>query len=286
MFLQGFLLSLVAYFIWGIAPIFWKQVTHIPADVLLYHRVFFAFLILFLALLPKWKKHLLSLKDNFRFFFLTSAIIGVNWYIFVWAILNNRILETSLGYYLNPFVNLVVGYFFLKESLNRKQSISVSIAFVGVIFIAVAIGNLPWISVILALSFSAYGYLHKQISMRADASLFIETALLLPFFLYFNFSNPDIFEIYQQGNNLVWLFLGGVITVVPLLCFIQGVKHIPLSLTGILQFLAPTMTFLTAIFVYKENFSYLQLVGFLFIWISVSVYLYEAFKKRKKAHQD
>tara|TARA_B100001248_G_C27399748_1_gene469160 strand:- start:5567 stop:6433 length:867 start_codon:yes stop_codon:yes gene_type:complete len=282
MFLQGFALCLLAFTIWGLAPIFWKQATHIPTEILLYHRVIFANIILALWLIPHIRDVIRNMRQQWRRFIVTAVLIGTNWFTFVWAIINDKILETSLGYYLNPFLNLCVAAIFLNEKLKPMQYVAVGIAFMGVGVITYSVGYLPWVSVLLATSFCFYGYFHKKSSLRSEASLYIETTLLLPIFLALNFSHPQTLEVYKEPMNFVWLFFGGFITVLPLVFFIQGVKYIPFSLTGILQFLAPSMTFFIAIFKYEEPASRNQYLGFSLIWLAILIYVGESFRKRIK----
>ncbi|MCB0348270.1 MAG: EamA family transporter RarD [Bdellovibrionales bacterium] len=281
MFNSGIALSLSAYILWGLAPFFWKAAAHIPAAFLLYHRYTASFLLLIVWF--KFKKIKIPWAEIWQSRYkllISSTIICLNWFIFVWAILNNRIMETSLGYYLNPFISMLLGYFLLAEVLSSKQKMAVLLAFLGVIAISTSYSSFPWISLVLAVSFGFYGFIHKSLKLSALISLWVETGILTPFFFIATFLYPNWQEIYSEGFNVILLVLGGVVTVIPLLLYSMGVKKIPLSLTGILQFTAPTLSFLSAVLYYHEPFTHSHLVGFLCIWTAIAVYVFPMIKNR------
>jgi chloramphenicol-sensitive protein RarD len=284
MYNNGIALSWSAYILWGLAPFFWKAAAHIPAPFLLYHRYTVSFLLLLFWF--KFKRVEIPWKEiwkNRYLLLISSVIICLNWFIFVWAILNNRIMETSLGYYLNPFISMLLGVFLLSETLNQRQKIAISIAFAGVVAISLSYSSFPWISLVLAVSFAFYGFIHKKLGLSSLVSLGVETGLLSPIFFVATFFYPNWQGIYQEGSNILLLTLGGVITVIPLLLYSMGVKKIPLSLTGILQFTAPTISFLSAVLYFNEPFTMKHFIGFACIWTAIALYILPMLAARFKA---
>lgn len=281
MYSNGIALSLSAYILWGLAPFFWKAAAHIPAPFLLYHRYTASFLLLLIWF--KFKKISIPWNEiwqNRYKLLISSTIICLNWFIFVWAVINDRIMETSLGYYLNPFFSMLLGYFLLAEILNLRQKLAVSLAFIGVVAISLSYASFPWISIVLAVSFGFYGFIHKTLKISALISLWVETGILTPVFLVATFFYPNWQGIYLESYNVLLLVLGGVVTVIPLLLYSMGVKKIPLSLTGVLQFTAPTLSFLAAVLYYNEPFTHSHLVGFICIWTAIIIYVYPILRSR------
>lgn len=281
--------AFVAFLLWGLFPIYWKALKHIPSLELLCHRIvwssFFLF-ILYKIQSPKGggllRDGLINGKGIF-FIFLSSLTIGTNWYLYIWAVLKNHVIETSLGYFINPLLNIVLGFIFFKERLRPLQWISVSIAALGVLNQALNYGKFPWIALSLALTFGFYGLMRKISKLNSLVAIFLETLILgLPSLAYllYTYLSPST-QGWEYGNGTTrmitfYLLLGsGVVTSIPLICFGNAAKKLQLSTLGLFQFLAPTCQFLIAIFLYAEPFTSVHKVTFACIWSALFLFSIE-----------
>ena len=287
---KGIMFGVAAYIIWGLLPIYWKVLDVVRADVVFAHRILwsFLFILLYIALTNRISPFLTELKRilNHKKIFLAivaaSIVIGANWLVFIWAVQSNYVIQASLGYYMNPLMNVLFGVLILQERLSRLQQISVALAAVGVIYLTVSYNVFPWVSIILATSFAIYGLLKKIANLDATFSLMIETAVLTPFallYLLYQFGGSLGFQSLVSTNLL--LLSTGVATAVPLLLFGVAVIHIPLSLTGFLQYIAPTLMLIIGVILYKEPFTMDHFITFLFIWSSVVLYMVSTFKRKR-----
>ncbi len=276
---KGFLAAITCYILWGLVPIFWKQLKHIPALELINHRVIWSvFILLVIILVQKrfktYAQGFLTAKSFFTLL-LTTILISTNWLIFIWAVNENHILDTSLGYYINPILNIFLGSLILKEKLSKLQKWAVAVAAFGVLSLIISIGYLPWISLVIALSFALYGFVRKIAPMDPVIGLAQEASLLLvpalTYLYYLEGQGRNSFG--HNGFDSVMLFMCGVITTVPLLLFLFSLKRIKLSTIGILQFITPTTTFFLAIFYYGEPFEKAKIFAFALIWLSVGMYI-------------
>ncbi|WP_102347387.1 EamA family transporter RarD [Bacillus sp. Marseille-P3661] len=275
--------ALAAYGLWGVLPIYWKLLGLVSAGEILAHRIIWslAFLIGILIVSKKVKsgikeiKNIMADKQQSVAILLASLLISLNWFLFIWAVNNNHMVETSLGYYINPLVSVLLGIIFLKEKLTQLQMITFILAAVGVINLVLHFGSFPWVAFSLAISFGLYGLLKKFVHLGAIVGLTIETLVITPFALIY------LVYIYNQTNVSVstlsiseWLLLmgGGVATAVPLLLFATGVRRIPLSMIGFLQYIAPTLMLIIGVFVYDETFTKVHLISFIFIWLALLIF--------------
>lgn len=273
--------ALAAHTVWGFLPIYWKALRHVPAPEVLMHRIAWSFV--FLLLVLSYKRYwnwLEALKDwRVVLTFLTSSLLlALNWGLYIWAVNAGFIVETSLGYFINPLVNVLLGLLFLQERLRPGQWVAVAFAVVGVGYLTISYGSLPWISLTLAFSFGFYGLLRKTAKLDALAGLSLETALLfLPaagYLLWLQVNQTAVF-LHTDPLSNVLLPLAGVITAVPLFWFALAARQVPLTTMGVLQYVAPTFQFLIGVFLYGEAFTHDRLIGFSFIWVALAVYWVE-----------
>jgi chloramphenicol-sensitive protein RarD len=277
--LSGVIYAGSAFVIWGLGPIYWKALSGVPPPEIIVHRVIWSFLLL-LALIVLgrfWNAFIRALKDIrvLLALFTTAVILSANWLLYVWAVNNNHMLQGSLGYYINPLVNVVFGVLFLRERLRRAQVFAVLLAAVAVVYLTVSYGEFPWIALALASSFGLYGLIRKIAPVGALVGLGIETMLMLtPATVYFVFIETTGRAAFLKGGIGPDLLLLGtaVLTAVPLTLFTAGAKRINLSTVGLLQYIAPTGMFLLAVFYYHEPFSMAQVWTFILIWIALTIY--------------
>lgn len=290
---QGVGLGVSAYLLWGILPIYWKAIKHVPPPEVLAHRIawaaLFAILLTFRAGRAKELRETLTDRDSLLIFLASGLAIAANWFLYIWAVISGFVLETSLGYFINPLVSVFMGVFFLKEKLRAPQKIACVIAALAVAQLAYSYGSLPWISLALAFSFAFYGLLRKVAKRDALMGLTVETLLLAPLVI--------AYLIYLESDNRATLFhsdwattillLGaGVATAVPLLLFSMAARLLPLSLLGFLQYIAPTMQFLLAVFLYKERFTAAHAVTFGGIWLALGIFTLDALAQERRRRKN
>ena len=282
--------ALVAYGIWGFAPIYWKETDHFPAHELLAYRVLSAFAVALLLLLATglWRDVTPVLRAPRRAAALAaaSALIATNWLVFIYAVQTDRILATSLGYYINPLVNVLLGLVLLGERLSRAQSIAVALAAVGVGMLAWRTGGVPWISLVLAASFGLYGLMRKLAPTPPVVGFGLETLLLAPIAL------ATLAVMDERGAALVpaasagmkWLVAAsGLITAAPLIAFASAANRLPLSTLGMFQYLAPTLAFLLAVTFYGESFTLGHAVSFGCVWAALGLSAWDSFQRMPRA---
>jgi len=279
---DGLIAGLVAYVIWGILPVYFKIVGAADPLEVLTHRVIWAvpFGAIILTLRRQWGQVSLALRHRqmMGWLALSALLIAMNWFAYIWAIHDQRIFETSLGYYINPLTNMLVGVLFFHERLRRLQSLAVALAATGVIVLVVSGGQVPWVGLFLALSFTGYAVIRKKVVIGAMPGLFVETLLLLPFaltWLGWLFANAaPAFAAGDTGLNF-WLMMAGPITALPLLCFTVAARRLPMTMIGFMQFLAPTLQFCTGVY-YGELLTPAHIICFGFIWLAVIVFSVDA----------
>jgi chloramphenicol-sensitive protein RarD len=265
--------------IWGLLPLYLKVLQMVPVLQLTAHRVAWGFLFGFGWLLVRGEARLMmrALADpqTRSKLFVTAALIGINWGIFMWGTANHHVVEVSLGYFIAPLLNVVLGILVFRERLNRAQTVAVIIAAAGVIYLTLSAGRPPWLSIWLALSFALYGLVRKVAKVEALPGFAGETLLLFPFaagyILWCELGGQGSMTELGWGLNGV-LLLAGPVTAVPLVLFAVGARRIPLSTVGLLQYIAPTMQLLTAIFLFKEPFTTARIIGFSLIWAALAIY--------------
>ncbi len=289
---MGLFYGIAAFVIWGLNPIYWKLLKTIPAYEILAHRAVWALIVVTILITTRreWPSVRAALAQPriLGMVVASSAFLGINWFIYVYAVNTDRILETSLGYYINPLLNVVLGMLFLKERLRRWQGVAVALAFLGVALMAYEFGRLPWISLGLALTFGFYGLLRKIGSLGSIIGFGFETAVMtLPALLAIGFwESQGTGHFTSLGSRSVLLLMGtGLITAVPLMCFARGVRSMPLSTMGLIQYLTPTCTFFLGIAVYKESFTSTHLVTFAMIWTALIIYTIEGYLSRRSSAQ-
>ncbi len=285
---EGILYAFGAYFIWGMVPIYWKLIKHVPAIQLIGHRIAWSFILLALVLLAarKWQElHVLaSDRKIIRIYSAAAVLVFFNWFIYVWAVNSGYIVEASLGYFINPLLSVLLGVVFLRERLRLFQWIAVGLAAAGVIYLTVAYGRLPWISLGLAFTFGFYGLVKKTAPLGPLNGLTLETGILfIPAVLFLVWQ-----DLLGQGAFLHTGFVSdllmagaGFITTVPLLMFASAARRIPLTTIGIMHYITPTCQFLLGVFVYKEGFSAIQALGFGIVWIGLIIFGVESFMTRR-----
>ncbi|MBN2357338.1 EamA family transporter RarD [candidate division KSB1 bacterium] len=275
---KGIFYAIIAYVMWGVFPIYWKWLDHVPALQVLSHRM--AWSLVFVALLLLWKKSRLvrTIRRNPRqaaVFFLTACLLSVNWGLYIWAIQTDRVVDASLGYFINPLINVLLGTIFLRERLPLGHWVAVGLAVFGVLYLALQQAGLPWIALVLAFSFAFYGLLRKTAPLNSLEGLAVETTALLPLSLsYMVFLEVQGHGAFGHGDIITSLFLAfaGPVTALPLLFFAAGARRIPYSQLGFIQYLTPTLQFLIGVFMYLEPLSRDKLTGFAIVWLALALY--------------
>lgn len=287
----GIILGIITYLLWGILPIYWKLLKHVPADQILAHRVIWSFfLILLVILFQRRVKPFVKKATNPKVlgvFLIAAALIGTNWMIYIWAVNAGFIVESSLGYFINPLINVLFGVIFLKETIRPFQWVPIGLATIGVIYLTVSYGSLPWIALALAFLFGFYGLVKKTTTLLPVEGLTLETGILfLPALIWLFLADHNQTGVFLHTNLQTNLLLAGagIATVTPLLTFAAALKHIPLSVIGILQYIAPTLQFLIGVLVYDEPFTSTQLVGFSIIWVALILFSSESWYHSRKSH--
>ncbi|TNC98959.1 MAG: rarD [Rhodocyclaceae bacterium] len=284
----GIFAGIIAYLIWGLVPVFFKQIAEVPAVEIIAHRVVWAMLLM-TALIgfgrgfaDAWR--VARIPRQLTRIALASALVIINWLTFVWGVNNGHILETSLGYFILPLFNVALGVLVLKERLRPLQWLAVLLAATGVMIEAVRAGGLPWIALVLAGTFGIYGLLRKQLPLDAASGLFLETVCMTPLALawlgWLAFSGQSHFgggPGLLTGRDLM-LIATGAVTAIPLLLFAVATRRLPLNMMGFLQYLAPSITFLLAVFVYHEPLNLVRTLAFATIWTGLAVYSFDLFR--------
>jgi chloramphenicol-sensitive protein RarD len=280
-----------AFFIWGLGVIYWKALSDVPALEIIVHRVVWAFIVLLISIVIGRLRHefVSALKDLrvLLTLLLTAVILAGNWLLYVWAINNNYILQGSLGYYINPLVNVVFGVLFLRERLRPAQIAAVLLAGLGVVYLTFSYGEFPWIALALASSFGLYGLIRKVAPVGPLVGLSVEVVLMtVPAAIYLIYLGAKGSGSFLRGSLSTDLLLLGtsVLTVVPLTFFTAGAKRLNLSTVGLLQYMAPTIMFLLAVFYYHEPFLKAQVWTFIMIWTALIIYSTDSviYYRRKK----
>lgn len=288
----GYIYGILAFVIWGLAPIYFKALEGVSALEILAHRVAWSVpvvLLIMWVIKRPFPKDILQDKKTITILIATSILISGNWLAFTWAVTNERVLETSLGYFINPLFSVALGIAFLKEKLTTWSKIALILATLGVLYRIVSLGSLPWISLWLAFSFGVYGLLRKQVNIGPLQGLLVETLIVLPitagYIIYLWYTATGAFL--NTSVTIDWLLLaGGIITTVPLALFSAGARLLPLNTIGFMQYLAPTLTFLLAIFVFKEAFNKDLLITFALIWAGLIVYTIGVVKQQNRKRLD
>lgn len=286
---KGILFVSGAYIIWGLLPVYWKQIETVSPYEIIAHRIFwsFIFMVLYILFTGRWQ----YLKTNLTFIFsdrkkalslvAASIIISINWLTYILAVNQGHILEAGLGYYINPFVSILLAFFILKERFSKGEWLAIFIVSLGVIYMSLGVGHIPWLALTLAVTFGVYGLIKKTINIDATYALAVETAVLAPiallYILYLNASGVNTLD-FGLNRDTMFTMGTGVVTAIPLLLFALGAVKIPLSLTGLLQYIGPTLMLFIGIFLYGESFTATHQIAYGFIWAGLILYTLLRFK--------
>jgi len=285
---KGIFYAIAAFGFWGLAPIYFKQVATVSPTEVLAHRILWSVLVLVIFLsVSKQFGHIKPLfKDpsKLKWLILSSLLVSSNWLIFIYAVSVGRILEASLGYFINPLISMLFATLFFSEKVSRAQSIAIGIALLAVMTQIILLGKLPMISLGLAVTFALYGAVRKKVHIASLPGLFVETLLILPLglgYLWYLWSSGTI--AFGTGNGYItfMLSLAGIVTVLPLLWFNAGTIRLKLGTIGMLQYIGPSVAFLIAIFLYGEEINSTKLLTFVLIWVALVLYTYDLIKSNK-----
>lgn len=286
---QGYIYAVLAFSFWGLVPIYFKLISTVSPTEVLAHRIIWSVVLLFgIVLVSKqFGAFKLLIKDisKIKYLVLSSLLVSTNWLVFIWAVSNNMITESSLGYYINPLVNFMLGIIFFKDRPSFWQKVAIGLAFLAIVYQVISIGSVPIVSLALAFSFAFYGLIRKKVNLPSVSGLYIETLILFPIaLLYFSYlisTGDNAFVLPLNGVSYL-LLLAGIITVIPLLWFNAAATKISLIHIGFFQYIGPTVSFLLAIFVYNEPLSKEKLVTFILIWIALLVFSIDAYFKKDR----
>lgn len=281
---KGLACGLGAYVLWGVLPVYWKLLDDVlPFEILssrfMWSCVFVALLIIFQGKLPLFLAEVKSIFSSFKtgaVMVSAAFVISINWGSFIWAVNNGHIVETSMGYYINPLVSVLFAVLFLRERLNKMQIAAVLCACVGVASMVWSFGKLPWVSLTLAVSFALYGLIKKLLPVSSLTSIMLETLIITPLALMYEYTLwQQGVSFYASGDIQVLCLLAGAgaVTAVPLLLFTAGAKLLPLKIIGFLQYISPTLTLLLGVFVYGEPFTGSHLLAFVWIWAALALFV-------------
>lgn len=277
---------MLAYLSWGLVPIFWKQIQNINSFTILAQRTFWATLFfLGLCIVFENRNELLKYLRNYRLLkirILCTLVLSVNWGLYIWAVNSGQIIASSLGYFLNPILNILIGVVLLKESFQTYKKIAFGLALLGAIILTVGLNVIPWISLSLAVSFSLYGYFRKGIQEPVWVSSLFESFLMI-LFVGISLSFLGIELIPKNASQGDWLFLvlSGIVTGLPLLFFARAAQRLPLSTMGYYQYISPTLQFLTGVLIYREALSIYHQIAFLLVWSALGVISWGAIRNWK-----
>jgi chloramphenicol-sensitive protein RarD len=283
----GILSAASAFLCWGLFPLYFHAIGEVPPLQILAHRMLWSllFLLIVLAVRRQWTWLNLVRQPRVLGSFLASAVLlSVNWLIYIWAVNNGHVIEASLGYFINPLVNISLGYLLLKERLRRAQWMAIAVAVLGVSWLTWQAGTVPWIALALAFSFGGYGLLRKTAALGALEGLSFETMVLFPvaaaYVVWLTVHGQNAFINTGSTSTRLLLAAAGPITAIPLLLFASGARQIPLSALGLLQYLSPTLQFLLGVWLFHEPFTAVRLVGFLLIWLALALFAIEGLLRR------
>ncbi|WP_339767612.1 EamA family transporter RarD [uncultured Paraglaciecola sp.] len=285
---SGILFAIAAYTMWGIAPLYFKLIGQVPAMEILMHRIVWSVLVLVVLVgitgkFDKVKQAVFNPKVM-QVLLISGVLLAANWFIFIWAINNNHLLDASLGYYINPLLNIFLGRLFLGERLRRLQKVAVGLALFGVVYFIVSYGQLPWVALALAGTFGVYGLLRKQVAVDSLPGLLVESSLLLPpAIVYWVWFAGEWSNMLTNDSTLnVTLICAGIVTTAPLLCFTAAAKRIMFSTLGFFQYIGPSIMFVLAAAVYDEPLDGNKIVMFGFVWLALGLFSYDSLRQYRK----
>ena len=286
---QGLWAAAGAYFIWGLFPLYWRLLAQVPSTQIMAHRIVWcaAFVGIYLTVRngPLWWRGIVAQRRLLAMLVTSALLVGINWWLYIWSVNSGHIVETSLGYFINPLVSVLLGVVVLRERLTPAQWLAVAVAASGVAYLTWSFGALPWIALTLAASFGTYGLIRKLAVVEAVQGLAIESSVLflpaLAYLLWVESRGAGSFGHIDPGHNLL-LSLGGLVTALPLVLFAYGARRIPLALIGFLQYLAPTLQLLIGVFLFGEVFTRTHLIGFGCIWAALAIYAVDSIVRARR----
>lgn len=282
---KGWISALASYFIWGFMPLYWKQLPNLTSLEMLAFRIFFSFVLLMIVVAVVKKRNAFSyLRGRLFKSVLTACLLGVNWGVYLYAVNVGQVVQASLGYFINPLFSIILGVLLFKEKLTKVNITAVILAAVGVAYLTVSYGSFPWISIVLAISFGLYGFFKKKFNLDSVMSLSAEIMVLVPiaiaYLIFLTAKGQN--HMFTGDSKLIFIFLSGIITVVPLYLFSEGAKALPLSAVGFLQYTSPTIMLLLGVLLYGEAFTTAHMVGFAFIWSGLLLYTVSMIRKNRR----
>jgi chloramphenicol-sensitive protein RarD len=289
---SGVVYAAAAYLVWGLFPLYFRTLKGVPPPEILAHRILWsaAFLLVLITALRRWRSVATQLRSGrtLRLLAVSAIFISANWLTYIWAVNSGRVLEASLGYFINPLVTVLLGVVFLREPLSGRQMAAVALAAAGVLALVVRAGIVPWVSLALALTFGMYGLVRKFVLVDAIAGLFAEVVILAPVAIAYAvvLGRAGTAHFGATARETALLASAGVVTAVPLIWFAAGVRRLRLSTIGLLQYLNPTMQFTIAVFAFRERFTPAHALAFGCIWVSLAVYTVEAVRRPSPALTD
>jgi chloramphenicol-sensitive protein RarD len=284
----GLINGFIAYIIWGAVILYWPYLAPAKPLEILAHRILWS--LLFVAAILIYQKRIVSLKvvmknaRQMKLLTVAAVLIGFNWGLFIWASMNGHVLDSSLGYYITPLLNVALGVFFFKEKLRPMQWLAIGIAAFAVLFITIALGVLPWVALSLATSFAMYGYVKKLANVQSLESLMIETLILTPvaiaYLIWLQFNGGNTFLAYGLDHTL-WMASAGVFTAIPLLAFGVAITRLPLTTLGMLQYIGPTIQFFVGVWLTQEAMPRERFIGFAITWVALVILTFDALRNRR-----
>jgi chloramphenicol-sensitive protein RarD len=285
---KGYAVILTGYIGWGLFPLYWSLLIHVPPGEVLLHRMLWAMPVLVLLVMLSRRRRTqfsaaLHSWQELRWLTLSSLVICFNWGIYIWAVTNQQVIEASMGYFLTPLLNVLAGIIVFHEKLTRLKLVAIVFAAAGVSYYVLTTASFPWVGLAVAVSFAGYGLLRKQMKTNAIPGLFVETLLLLPFtlglVLWLHYSAQAVF-LNQDWNTDMLLILGGPITIIPLAFFTAGTRMLPMTTVGILFYVTPSLQFLSGIFLLGEAFNLDKLIAFGGIWVGLAIFSYSLLQRK------
>ncbi|MGS2722003.1 EamA family transporter RarD [Paraglaciecola aestuariivivens] len=285
----GVIFALAAYGMWGIAPLYFKLLTQVPALEILMHRIVWSVLVLILLVYVRKKfsqvKQAMRDPKVIKILLISGLLLACNWLLFIWAVNNDHLLDASLGYFINPLFNVLLARIFLQERLTPFQLVAVLVALGSVAFLVFTHGQVPWIALILASTFSVYGLLRKKVAVDSMPGLLIESCMMLPFaFLYWLMADTVAGNMLLNDMQLnLTLIFAGVVTTAPLLCFTAAARRIRYTTLGFFQYIGPSIMFLLAVLYYQETLEPQKAFTFMFVWLALIIYVYDSLRLYRKS---
>lgn len=287
--MQGILLAILSYSIWGWFPLYFNFLDHISSTEIVVHRIIWSMLATFALLIVLKRldqlKQALSNSTTRNWMFAAAIMISINWFVYVWAVTNHHVVDSSLGYFIMPLVSLLLGRMVLKEHMNKWQSAAAALAIIAVLWELWNFGSLPWVGVILSFAFAVYGLIRKLHPIDGITGLTIETLMLLPFVMlwlaWVGLNQPEQLAFSDSTRNALLLIGGGILTAIPLILFVMATQRIDLSLVGFIQYINPTIQFFLGVYVLEEHFPEQRWVTFSIVWIALVLFMWGVYQKNK-----